>query len=79
METRKIHDNSGEWLVNTCQYTFVDPTTGCRFEPGVPTKALRSDWVKGQGVIKPFVVEAKAETTKVAPESPAVAPDPKKK
>ena len=66
MEIRKIFDVSGVWLVNKAKFAFVDPTTGARFEPEVPTQAVQTEWVKGQPTIslwedpsaKPKEVEA---------------------
>jgi len=55
MEQQKIHDKTGTWLINTAVFAFVDPESGCRFEPRVPTKAKETEWVKGQVVIQKWV------------------------
>lgn len=71
MQTRIVHDDKGEWLVNIAKFPFVDPEAGSRFEPNVPTKAKVTDWVKAQeAVIKPWVdpAEANAEAEKAAAE-----------
>lgn len=54
METRKIYDADGTWWINTSAFPFVDPTSGCRFEPQVPTRAKVTDWMKTQPVIQVF-------------------------
>lgn len=62
MQVQNIYDESGNWIVNSSQFAFVDPTNGCRFEPSVRTKALVTAWVKSQPVLKveePEVVEVK--------------------
>lgn len=66
MNLRNIHDTSGVWLVNKASFPFVDPETGARFEPGVPTQAVKSSWVKSQKVIEDF------EEPKKEPETPTV-------
>ena len=86
-----ILDATGDWLINSSTYAaFIDPTNGNRFEPGVPTKAVVTDWVKGQPVLKPWVNEqelaekaaaeaAAAEAAAAAAAAaPAPAPAPKK-
>jgi hypothetical protein len=61
MQTRKIFDAKGVWLVNLAKFPFVDPENGCRFDPHVPTQALETAWVKSQeSVIKPWVDPAEA-------------------
>lgn len=55
MQTRTIYDSKGVWLVNTGAFPFVDPETGARFEPRVPTKAQKTDWVKSQPVMTDWV------------------------
>ena len=74
MQTRIIHDNKGQWLVNLAKFPFVDPDSGCRFDPNVPTQAKVTAWVKSQeAVIKPWVdpAEANAEAEKAAAEAEA--------
>lgn len=48
----KIMDNNGVWLINTSQYRMFDHEQNFAFEPGEPTKALVSAFVKQQVVIK---------------------------
>lgn len=55
METRKIHDATGTWWINSAAFPFVDPTSGCRFDSQVPTQTKVTDWMKTQPVIKPYV------------------------
>lgn len=72
MNLRNIHNSDGVWLVNKASFPFVDPETGARFEPGVPTQALKSAWVKSQKVIEDFVEpkkETEAATIKLAGKS----------
>jgi hypothetical protein len=74
MEMRKIFDTKGVWLVNLAKFTFVDPESGCRFDPHVPTQAPETAWVKVQeAVIKPWVdpAEANAKAEKAAAEAEA--------
>lgn len=47
----KIADQKGVWLISRAQFRFVDGENGTVFEPHVPTKALRTQWVKDQAVI----------------------------
>lgn len=62
MQTRIVHDSKGEWLVNLAKFPFVDPDSGCRFDPNVPTQARVTDWVKSQeAVIKPWIDPAQAD------------------
>jgi hypothetical protein len=72
MQTRIVHDNKGQWLVNLAKFPFVDPDSGCRFDPHVPTQAKVTAWVKSQEVvIKPWVdpAEANAKAEKAAAEA----------
>ncbi len=55
MEQQKIHDKTGTWFINTAVFAFVDPESGCRFDPRVPTKAKETEWVKGQVVIQKWI------------------------
>jgi hypothetical protein len=69
MQTRIVHDDKGQWLVNLAKFPFVDPDSGCRFDPHVPTQAKVTAWVELQAaVIKPWVdpAEANAEAEKAA-------------
>jgi hypothetical protein len=68
METRKVYDPSGSWLINNGSFPFQDPETGSRFEPGVPTQALKSEWVKSQPVIGDW---ANPAATKKVEDKPA--------
>jgi len=52
MEVQKVFDKSGVWLMNKGNYAFVDPTTGCRFDPRTPTQAIENAWVKNQDMIE---------------------------
>jgi hypothetical protein len=62
MQTRIVHDSKGQWLVNLAKFPFVDPDSGCRFDPHVPTQAKVTAWVKSQeAVIRPWVDPAEAE------------------
>lgn len=47
----KIADQKGVWLISRAQFRFVDGENGTVFDPHVPTKALRTQWVKDQAVI----------------------------
>lgn len=51
MQTRIIHDNTGVWLVNIAKFTFVDPESGCRFDPHVPTQAKLTEWAISQDAV----------------------------
>lgn len=46
-----IANQKGVWLISRAQFRFVDGENGTVFEPHVPTKALRTQWVKDQSVI----------------------------
>ena len=73
MEMRKIFDTKGVWLVNLAKFSFVDPESGCRFDPHVPTQAPETAWVLAQSaVIKPWVDPAEA-AEKAAAEAAALA------
>jgi hypothetical protein len=62
MQTRIVHDSKGQWLVNLAKFPFVDPDSGCRFDPHVPTQAKVTAWVKSQeAVIQPWVDPAETE------------------
>lgn len=50
--------------MNTSEFRMPDPVSGTIFEPGVATKATPTDWLKGQGHIKPT-------TDPLEPEKPA--------
>lgn len=65
MEMQNVFDDKGVWFTNTGEYPFVDPTNGCRFEPKVRTKTVKTPWLAQQAtVIKPEIVEAKAAPAK---------------
>jgi hypothetical protein len=61
MKQENIFDAKGSWITNTSQYPFVDPTNGCRFEPGIRTRAPVTAWVKIQPILS---VEAEVEVPK---------------
>lgn len=68
MEMRKVFDSKGSWFVSQAQFPFVDPTNGCRFEPGVPTQTTQTEWMKDQPMIKVWKdPEAPAEKPAAAP------------
>lgn len=48
-----VFDSSGSWFLHTGVYPLVDGESGARFDPGVPTKATPTDWVKAQPSIQP--------------------------
>ena len=52
MTRQLIVDDKGEFFVNTSEFPFVDYSTGVRFEPGVHTKVLQSEWMRNQPVIQ---------------------------
>lgn len=64
MEIQKVFESDGTWWTNTCQFPMVDPTSGCRFEPNVPTQAKQTEWMKGQVVIQPYKAVKAAEPDK---------------
>lgn len=62
MQTLKVLDPKGVWLINTGGFSFVDPTTGHRFDPQIPTQATKSAWVDLQSsVIKDWELPKDAE------------------
>lgn len=71
MEVQKVYDEAGSWIINSGVFTFVDPTNGNRFDPGVKTKAPVTDWIKGQPVLK-VEAPAKVEAPTKAEVKPAV-------
>jgi hypothetical protein len=48
-----IIDRDGEWFVHRGLFRFVDPTNGNFFEPGLPTKVIKTDWMASQELIVP--------------------------
>lgn len=49
MSTNQIvFDESGVWITNTGAFPCIDWFNGCRFNPGVPTKAPETAFVKGR-------------------------------
>lgn len=54
----KIIDGDGEWIVNTGGFRIPDYDRAqdgsdmVYYEPGVPTKVVISDWIKGQVVLE---------------------------
>lgn len=64
MQIQKIYDSNGKWYVNKGSFDFVDPTTGNRFSPGIPTQAVETEWIKGQPVLEPQQAEKPAKPTK---------------
>lgn len=75
MEIQNVFDDSGIWIENKSAFVFFDPMSGCRFLPGVRTKAPLTDWVRMQeSVLVPEAV-AKVEPAPVAaPAAAAVKP-----
>lgn len=56
MSDFKVVNKTGEWFINRALFRFVDPTNETNpvvFEPGVPTKVIQTDWMKGQELIVP--------------------------
>ncbi len=47
----KIADASGKWYQSAAHFNLVDPESGTCFEPGEPTRATATAWVKGQPAI----------------------------
>ena len=47
----KIVDRAGVWLINTAQFPLHDSQSNTRFEPGEPTKAALTQFVKDQPTI----------------------------
>lgn len=74
----KIVDKEGKWFVNSSQYPMVDGENGTRFEPGEPTKATETGWVKAQAVLNPFTPDAGDDPTAAKAPAPAPAPAPAK-
>jgi len=56
LATFNVVDADGEWFASKAQYPMIDPEGGARFEAGVPTRAVRTDWVVKQ--IEAGVLEA---------------------
>ena len=75
-----IVDNDGDWLINSSAYNFVDPSTGVKFESGIPTKVKNSWWIETQPILKKFdhpdakpaaeVTKKEADTTVQEPDKP---------
>lgn len=65
-------DSSGVWMVNVGSYRLPDPESGTVFEPGVETKATRTEWSKGQPTLQlvGFDVEPVTAIEPVEPEEP---------
>jgi hypothetical protein len=52
-QTQKVFDASGVWFTNTGQFSFIDWTNGCRFDPGVRTQAPETVFTKSvEAVLK---------------------------
>lgn len=43
-----VVDSDGSWYVNKGVYPIIDAEGGARFEPGVPTRAIGTQWVENQ-------------------------------
>lgn len=52
MSDIKIADPKGQWYLNTALFRMYDPESNTYFEPGVPTKATKTDWLTGDGTEK---------------------------
>lgn len=82
----QVIDKSGEWVVNTSQFRMVDPTHGegnlMILEPGIATKVIKTDWMRGQDMIEdspdPLGEEA-IPVVKLSPENTVVPTDPETK
>lgn len=55
MQNFRIYDEKGQWFVNTGRFTLVDGDSKIPFDPGMPTKATETEWLKSQ----PTIVAAK--------------------
>lgn len=67
-----IANPKGKWYVNTGNYRFVDPESGTAFDPGEPTKATETEWLKLQAdVIKPTDDPMAEEPEKASEKPPA--------
>jgi hypothetical protein len=66
----KIANPQGTWYTNTAMHAFNDPDSMTVFEPGIPTKATPTEWLKGQPVIKeipdPLAAPKQAEKPKTS-------------
>ena len=51
MERQTVIDEDGVWVSNTGNFTFTDPTTMIRHEPGTRTKCRITDWLLTQPVM----------------------------
>jgi hypothetical protein len=47
MSDIKIADPQGEWFMNTALFRMHDPESDTYFEPGIPTKATKTKWLRG--------------------------------
>lgn len=77
MREIKVVDLDGLWVVNPHAYPFVDPETGVRFEPGIPTKVAYASksWIAGQvgaGTLAKAADPMKPEKDPPKAESPRV-------
>lgn len=70
MSEIKVVDLDGQWVVNPHRFQFVDPETGTRFSPGVPTKISygKDSWIAGQ--IKAEVLSKTDDPMKPGKEPP---------
>lgn len=62
----KIIDNGGEWFLNQGVFSFIDPETNIRYDPGVHVKTARTDWLTLQSAC---IVKV-ADPTQAEPEAP---------
>jgi len=54
MSTLKVLDTKGSWFISSASFPIVDPESGQRYEPGVPTQGTATKWVEGQPTIQPW-------------------------
>jgi hypothetical protein len=62
-QAQRVFDESGVWITNQSQYPYVDWTNGCRFEPGIPTKAPETAFVLAHPTV--LVVEKPPKVPKL--------------
>lgn len=69
----QVIDADGEWFVNTGAYSFSDPITKVRFQPGVHVKVKPTAWMSSQTTIKPVEGESAKAAKPVAAPTASVA------
>jgi len=70
-----VVDAKGEWFASKAQYPMIDAEGGARFEAGVPTRAIRTEWVVKQieaGVLEEVDAPADAKGKAASTENPAL-------